>query len=300
MQQATLDIAGWAISFEAPRLTLEKPFHSFLSQKKPRLRVRTVFREAPRFRKKELLYRKGKSFRFYRTERGFLIETESRAFREEFQGVYRHAPPNGIPRAVLLDPSLKKAILFSGVNKRNGVSFHLIWPYFYLLMSHLLLVRKEGFFIHAAGVYDRGRGYLFVGPSGAGKSTLAYFFRKHVRGSLLGDDFMVIHKKAGRPLIYATPLFRIPPSFPSGEGAPLRGIFFLTHGRRNRLKALPLQESLRRFLSETPPIFWVPEGLSFAAAFSLDLCRSIPTYELSFRPDGQVVPFLRKALLARG
>ena len=103
---------------------------------------------------------------------------------------------------------------------------------------------------------------------------------------------MVI-RKAERPMIYGTPLFSTFPYFPPKEGVPLKALFFLSHGRRNRLLPLSQGETLKRFLSETPSISWVPEGFPFSADFSLDLCCRIPAYALSFVPNERIVPFLK-------
>ena len=195
---------------------------------------------------------------------------------------------------MLLDASLKRATLFLG-SKGKNTPLYILWQYVYLLISHLLLYRGRGLFVHAAGIRDRREGLLFVGPSGAGKSTIAKLFSRAEGASILCDDFMVICKEKRGPWLYGTPLLNASFPPPSREGAPLRKIFFLRHGRKNVLKTVDPRDSLKRFLSEIPPILWVPEGLPFSATFSLDLCQRIPTYELSFVPDETIVHFLRNA-----
>jgi len=249
MEKVVLEIAGLAISFESRHLVLERSLLPFASRRRPQLRVRCSPSSPPRFQKKTLFYRRGKTYQFYRTQEGFLIEIDSYALKDEFKETYLHPLSDGMLRAILIDNSLKQTTFFLGPGKKGG-SFYLIWPYVYLLISHLLLSERSGLFIHAAGMCDGGSGFLFVGDSGAGKSTLARLFRQEGNTSVLGDDSMVIRKEKRRPHIYGTPLLRILPPSLLTEGAPLEAIFFLTHGRRTRLIHLSPRESLRRIIKD--------------------------------------------------
>lgn len=294
MHQLTLEIAGVTLSFESRRLTLARELLPFLTCKSPQLYVRQLFSDPPSFSGKKLCYQRGNTYRFYRTGGGFLVEINPSAVEKEL----RRARPldtflDGIPKAFFLDASLKEAFFFLGADKKK--SFHLIWPFVYLLISHLFSYRRSGIFVHAAGICYKGRGYLFVGPSGAGKSTLARLFSRERNTTVLGDDIIAVCSGQKGPSLYGTPIFSTLRYFPSKKKAPLQAIFFLRHGRVNGLGALYPREALRYFLSETPPILWVPESFSFSAEFILDLCTKLPTYELSFLPDESAVSFVKNS-----
>lgn len=295
MGKVILEVAGVALSFESHRLILEQRLLPLVSRKSPEIHVRHFFSDPPFFREKKLFYQRGDTYRFYRTQEGFLIETNPPAVEKELTAGRFSPPSDGIPKTILIDSSFKRASFFLGA-KRKEDSFHLLWTFVYLLLSHLLLYRKMGIFVHASGVCDRNRGYLFVGPSGAGKSTVARLFEQKTKGSVLGDDIIAIWKGKGGPRIYGTPIFSTSSISPLKKGVPLRALFFLRHGRRNALKSLSPRDSLERFLSQTPSILWIPEALRFSAEFSFELCSSLPNHELSFVPDGTVVSFLRKSL----
>lgn len=297
MQRVVLEIAGIAILFEFPSLTFQKVLFPFLSRRAPQLRVRFSFTDPPCFKKKTFLYQKDGTYRFYRVQDGRVIAIHSTGLRKELKTI-RQTLSATLPKAILMKASLKEATFFLG-SKRGTESFHVVWPYVYLLLSHLLFIRREGIFVHAAGVRDGGgRGFLFVGSSGAGKSTLARLLRQERTFSVLGDDVMALCRRE-KPTLFGTPLHSPLPNFLLTEGVPLEAIFFLRHGRKNQLTPLSYRESLTRLLPEIPFIPWAPEGHPFSSEFSLELCTSFPTYELSFVPDARVVSFLKRALRER-
>ncbi len=295
MQEVFLEIGGIPLSVTAPRLTLQRALFPFLSRKNPQLSARILFSDPPHFKRKDLFYRNGKTYQFYRIPQGFLIQTDPHALAREIRMSYPRPIVDSIPKALLLDSSFKEVKIFLGSEKEKELPFHLMWLYLQLLLAHLLLLKRVGFFLHAAGVSYQGRGYLFVGPGGAGKSTLSKLLYQDRTISVLGDDLMVVCKRKGGPRIYGTPPCEPFPFFSLTEGTPLRGIFFLAHGKKNQLRRLALQESLRRFLLEVPPISWALEADSFLAEFVLTLCSSFPIYELSFVPDARIVSFLKKS-----
>lgn len=285
-----LEIARTTISFDSHPLKLDPILFPFLSQKRAQLSVHSSFKAPPPVNGSKPFYQRENTYRFYRIPEGFLIEANRVALKSELKRFPSEVPSDHIPHVILLDRFLKKATFFFKSGKAK-IPLHILWHHVYLLISHLLTVQRRGIFIHAGGISDHGRGFLFVGPSCAGKSTLARIFERQKGVSVLGDDFMVIRKQKEGPWIYGTPLTFL--FSPPKEGVPLKAIFFLSHGQRNALKKITPRESLRRFLSQVPPMLWVPEGLSFSAHFSLDLCTTLPTYEFAFVPDERVVPFLR-------
>jgi len=66
-----------------------------------------------------------------------------------------------------------------------------------------LLARSRGVMVHACGIDDHGRGYLFAGNSGHGKSTMARLWNEEAR--ILNDDRIVVREKDGQFWMYATP-----------------------------------------------------------------------------------------------
>jgi hypothetical protein len=56
----------------------------------------------------------------------------------------------------------------------------------------LVLLRQHASFVHAAGLVQDGRAYLFAGNAGVGKTALAAAFIQHFGYQLLGDDVTVV------------------------------------------------------------------------------------------------------------
>ncbi|MBI4436781.1 MAG: hypothetical protein HY590_05180 [Candidatus Omnitrophica bacterium] len=279
-QKVILEIAGIAISFEAERLLLEKSLSPFVTQNPPFLIVKGSFSRPPSFKKGSPIFQFKNISRFYQIPEGTLMEIDPSFSKNP-------------PKAILLDSCARRATFF--LESRNGrmPSLPIFWSYVFPLLSSFLY-QGRGLFVHAAGIRDGGKGFLFVGPQGAGKSTMARLFGQEKNALVLGDEYIGVCREKKGIRIYGTPLAS---SFPScsPKGTSLSAILFLTHGKKNRLRRLTPKKSLEQFLPEMHVTPWLREGLFFSAEFSLDLCTQIPTYELAFVPDEHVISFLRNS-----
>ena len=107
-----------------------------------------------------------------------------------------------------------------------------------VFMVHLL-ARGHGVEVHGGGVVlPDGRGWLFVGVSGAGKTTLSRMWRAEPDVRVLSDERIILREEGGEIWMYGTPWH--------GDGhiaepgrARLDRVFFLRHGPRNALTAVP-------------------------------------------------------------
>ncbi len=163
------------------------------------------------------------------------------------------------------------------------------YPMAHVLMV-LMLARERGAFIHASGIDDNGRGYLFAGNSGQGKSTMARQWKD--RGVLLNDDRMVIRKREGQYWIYGTPWHGELPDVSPG-GVPLDKVFLLRHGDENRVQPVRGAGAVGKLLARCFPPLWDAEGMRFTLDFLGGLVEQCPVYELSFVPDKRVVDLVR-------
>jgi hypothetical protein len=160
------------------------------------------------------------------------------------------------------------------------------------ILMILLLSRRNGIVVHACGVEDGGRGYLFAGNSANGKSTLARLW--HDRGAtVLNDDRIIVRERDGVFRMYGTPwhgTFDVT----SGKALPVDKIFFLRHGRENRLAPKAGSEAVSMLLTRSFPTFWDPAGMEKALGIMDHMSSALPSYELHFRPDGDVIDFIRR------
>lgn len=146
--------------------------------------------------------------------------------------------------------------------------------------------------VHSAGVSDRGKGYLFVGPSGAGKSTMAGLWLDVAGARVLSEDQTILlwrHRKIwayGGP--WHTDAARCAPM-----GVPLAAVFVLSHGRENRAKACSRMEAVLSIATNGYLPLYQQAGMQAILANLDVLSRLIPVFRLEFRPDTEVVDFVR-------
>jgi len=132
---------------------------------------------------------------------------------------------------------------------------------------------------HAAGVVHKDFAHLFVGASGAGKSTVAAM-SKILGYRIIHDDHLVLYPdQVGNYLVTDMSL--------SIPGVPLKSIFFLNQDTTDRLVPLSALATtkglLDGFLDIVGEHLLTDQMLRYAFAFSADIARRTPGYELHFR-----------------
>jgi MoaA/NifB/PqqE/SkfB family radical SAM enzyme len=95
-----------------------------------------------------------------------------------------------------------------------------------------VLAKRDGCFIHAAGVILDGRSLVFVGHSEAGKSTLVKMLRG--QAEILCDDRIILRRRPEGFKAYGTWSHGEVPDV-SSNSAPLRAVLFLEKSTENRL-----------------------------------------------------------------
>ncbi len=154
-----------------------------------------------------------------------------------------------------------------------------------------LLARGRGLLLHACGVLDAGRGYCFAGESGRGKSTIASLWDGEA--TILNDDRIILRLRDDGFWVYGTPWHGTYPAV-SHESGQVNELFLLSHGPENSLRQLTPAEATRRLLRTSFLPLWDREGMAWTLHLLDLLTSSLPVYELSFRPDKAVIPFVRQ------
>ena len=132
---------------------------------------------------------------------------------------------------------------------------------------------------HTAGVVHKDFVHLFVGVSGAGKSTVAAM-SKTLGYTIIHDDHLVVYPdQVGNYLVTDISL--------SIPGVPLKSIFFLNQDTTDRLVPLSALATTKGLLDGFIDIvgehLLTDQMLRYAFAFSADIARRTPGYELHFR-----------------
>ncbi len=155
------------------------------------------------------------------------------------------------------------------------------------LLTMWLLAVGRGCILHAAGAGHAGRATVFVGRSGAGKTTLMAQLAEQPDLNRLSDDRVAVRLDRAATA-FGTPW--------AGEGlvagnlaGRLTALVFLHRGDRHHLQPIDARAAAHQLLPTTS-IPWFDEARTAACLATLDeLIRSVPAYNLYFRPDRGVV-----------
>jgi hypothetical protein len=163
-------------------------------------------------------------------------------------------------------------------------------PYAYPLDELLvvnLLALKKGVHVHALGIIHKGQGLVFCGVSGAGKSTLAELWKKQ-NVKILSDDRISLRRQDGRIWAYGTPWHGDARTHLAAK-EPLQAIYFIKHGKENRIVPLSKSDAVTRLLVRCFPTFYIKEGMENTLAFISELADDVPCFELQFTPDQRAI-----------
>jgi hypothetical protein len=151
-----------------------------------------------------------------------------------------------------------------------------------------------GLVVHGAGISDGQQGYLFTGPSGAGKSTIAELWSFVPDALVLGEDTSLVVWQDGRPMVYGTPWHQDPARCSPG-GFPLAGVFVLAHGQQNRAVPCGRAEGAAALLANCLLPTYRRAAMQGILEGVNRLSGCVPVRRLAFRPDRDVVEYVRMA-----
>jgi len=287
----SIQVAGIVVAltskYPLADVQLEESYGQFLSTGEPDVIIRAHYGELPAvdFRREDLLFDSGALWSLYRGVGTRIFRLKGgparpllyliAVFAEDFcDGDIYNRWPVPLEGSTLPPGSLPNPLAF---------------PLSEVLMI-CLLAQGRGMMVHACGIIDGDRGYLFAGNSGHGKSTIARLWQD--RALVLNDDRIVVREREGRFWMYGTP-WHGEFDIVSPEGVPISKIFFLRHGAEN--SAVPqrgAQTSIMLLTRSFPPL-GDREGMQYTLGLCHRVTKEIPCYELGFVPDQSVVDFIR-------
>ncbi len=164
--------------------------------------------------------------------------------------------------------------------------------FFQLAFNRFLLqhtfINHHGLIIHAAGGSINGKGMVFPAVSGTGKSTLSHLLLPHPENQLFSEERIIMRRLDDGWHLWGTP-WKGTGVIARNESAPLNAIVFLSQAPETKVSKLPPSAALRRLL-ETVSIPWYSqEWTDKGLAVCESLLKTIPVYELAFRPDQTAV-----------
>lgn len=163
-----------------------------------------------------------------------------------------------------------------------------LYPLGILVFIYLALFNK-GLVIHASGVQDGEKGYLFTGLSGIGKSTMAQLWQ--AKGAvIINDDRLAVMPDGDGFSIHNTPM---PYYQDYPKSSRLHGIFLLKQSNENYCLPLKGASAMMRVMANCMQHFHTPELVQQHLSIVEAITHQIPVFELGFKPDGDIVDLIR-------
>lgn len=156
-----------------------------------------------------------------------------------------------------------------------------------------LLPSYNGVLLHACGIDDNGRGFVFPGRSGDGKSTTARLWEGEAGVKVLSDERIIIREIGGELYAFGTPWHGEVEACGPGK-VEIEMIFFLEHAEKNYAKHISSSDAAERMFVRCLPTFWDKDGMELTLSLINRIVEKIPCYELGFGPDKSAVDFVRR------
>ncbi len=170
----------------------------------------------------------------------------------------------------------------------DGILCPLLYPMGPLIFYYLT-VKFDAIMIHASGIFDNEMGRIFTGFSGVGKSTMANLWQKS-GAQIINDDRLIIRKENNCYNIYNTPMFYIDNS----KKIPLNSINLIYHNSKNIIKKVEGAYAISSILAFCIQHSYSKEILNHHLEFLSQLCLKIPVYSVGFKPDNEIVKFIKE------
>lgn len=285
--QILLDIADTRLALEADRrmdrIQMGGAYEEFINDGPPDLKLRVLSSPMPALflTAESLVFDVRDRWGFYRTDEQNIL-------------VQRHSTSSSLAdRLMIIDREFAHGDIYIRGPFSPNSPVTLPNPLEYPLGQVLivcLLARGRGVMVHACGIDDHGRGFLFAGNSGHGKSTIARLW--HGEARVLNDDRIVVRERDGQFWMYATP-WHGDYAAVSSEPVPLAAAFVLGRGSDHQVVPVSRLQASTRLLTRLFPPLWDPEGMAFTLDFLARLTAAVPCSDLAFVPDKSVVDFVR-------
>jgi hypothetical protein len=112
---------------------------------------------------------------------------------------------------------------------------------------------------------------------------------------MLSDERMIVREIKGEMNAFGTPWAGTAGIARSGS-APLAGIFFLKHGKSNRIEKLDAAAAADRLLPLASIPWYDPDTAAPIITFAKRIFAVVPAWEFSFTPDRSAIDHFRKSI----
>lgn len=154
-----------------------------------------------------------------------------------------------------------------------------------LFFSVFLVLRHDGFLIHASSIIMEDKGYIFTGPSGAGKSTIV-ILKENLK--ILSDEIVAVKKDSNNFYVYGTPFMS---KFVFGglnAKAKIDSIFFLNKNKNHYKEPVKGIDKINKLLPNI--LFFARDNVLSSKLLDItsDFANCINVFDLYFAKDDGV------------
>lgn len=291
MRSYSLNIAGYRIRFESmddgPDLVPSERFHSYLSDE-PDADIFIKIHSGP-FR---LPNDAEKVFNASYVEEINGIQVKK---SDKFWSVHKRHNDLYITTSFPLSAEKKKAILkFSltlaewdmWIEGAGQEADPMEYPADGLILYYITSIYGD-IMIHASGVNNAGKGYIFSGISGRGKTTMAKLWDRS-GAKVIHDDRLIIRNTGSSYIMHNTPLYKND----SPCASKLDRLFLINHGEKNRIIPVRGAECVSLVVANCIQHNWNRKIIARLLGSVSRLCKSVPVAKLFFKPDRSIIDLI--------
>ena len=155
------------------------------------------------------------------------------------------------------------------------------------IVHTLILARRGGFLVHAASMIRNRFAFLLAGVSGAGKTTIARLAPADAK--LLSDEISyVVRREAGQYWACGTPFAGELARIGENLTAPIKTLFLLEQGSKNRITPVASADAARLLLRNILFFATDPEMVKLVFQSACEFAEKVPVRRLCFVPDQRV------------
>jgi len=155
------------------------------------------------------------------------------------------------------------------------------------LILYYLTVLNGDILIHASGINNGGKGYIFSGVSGKGKTTLAKLWDK-AGAKVIHDDRLIIKADGDNYNMHNTPVY----DDDEPRVSTLNSLYIIEHGTGNRSLRVHGARAVSLVMANCIQHNWNSSTIAGLLRSVSAMCSTMPVFKLEFIPDKSVIDHL--------
>ncbi len=158
------------------------------------------------------------------------------------------------------------------------------------ILINYIVHHKGGIMIHASGVKDDERGYVFTAVSGTGKSTMAGLWQK-TGAQVINDDRLILIPKGEKVIMTNTPMPYYQDIY---KESPVTAMFLIRQSPENYLKQVPGAAGVAGLMANCIQFLYNKEMVQKHLEAITAIAGKCPVYELGFKPTTEITEIIRR------